>query len=411
MPAVYFTESSIASVELIDLEKADGEIPIFIEYQSNSANIESFRGVAKIKVQGASSTQFAKKNFTIKLYQDESFAKGTKLKVDLGWGKENQYCLKANYMDFSYARNIVSANIFTQLVRSRKNPNPNLLSAPNCGVIDGYPVLVYLNGEFYGFYTMNIPKDEWMFAMDGDETSREALLMAEGWTAYTALRQKIGVEVFENYGWELEYSSTGDHDVSWIKDSFNALIELLNCGDKSKIRAELHNHLDIEAAIDNMLFTFFIDGVDLISKNILWATYDGKVWIPSMYDMDMTYGISWDGSPLPEKDHIRPYMKGDGSISLWNEPSLYNALLKYYPAEVKARWWELRKEILTLENVKAHFDAFYAKAPKKAYDADREKWLDLDSWPYAFYYKNHTNYYDITKKQITYLDAFFNNFN
>ena len=45
--------------------------------------------------------------------------------------------------------------------------------------IDGYPVEIYINGEFLGLYTWNIPKDKWTFNMTGDENTREALLMAD----------------------------------------------------------------------------------------------------------------------------------------------------------------------------------------------------------------------------------------
>ena len=417
MPVVYITDFADTPVALKDLQKNPAsnpegveEIKIYFKYDSNSDDIDSFECTAKIKIQGATSAGFPKKNFTIKLYKDDTFDK--KNKVDFGWGKENKYCMKANWVDFSHARNIIGAKMFAEIVASRSTLNEDLMNAPNCGTIDGFPILVFLNGEFHGLYTMNIPKDSWTFAMEGDETTKEALLMADQWSDSINLLQEIGDGAFEDYGWEVEYASTEDlpNGTDWIKDSMNELIRLLNCGDNDRIRAELHNHLDIEAAIDNMLFTYFINAADNKAKNILWATFDGKVWIPSMYDMDGTFGMYWNGEPTPDTANTYPSINGNGTFSIPGN-KMYRVLIECFPDEVEARWTFLRQDILTLENTKSYFDDFYAKAPIGAYDSDREKWLGSGGWTEPFYYENHTNYYKATKDQLQRLDAFFFYFN
>ena len=413
MPVVYITDFADTTVPLKDLQKGKDnnpggvdEIKIYFKYESNSDEIASFECTAKIKVQGATSAGFPKKNFTIKLYKDDTFNK--KNKVDFGWGDENKYCMKANWVDFSHARNIIGAKMFAEVAASRSNLNENLLNAPNYGVIDGFPILVYLNGEFHGLYTMNIPKDSWMFGMDGDETTQEALLMADQWSESIGLRQEIGSGSFEDWGWELEYASTEDTDTTWVKDSMNTLIRLLNCGNNARIKAELHHHLDIEAAIDNMLFTYFINAADNKAKNILWATYDGKIWIPSMYDMDGSYGMYWNGEPTTNNTY--PSINSNGTFNIPGN-KMYTVLIECFPDEVEARWAYLRQGILTIENTKSYFDAFYEKAPIGAYDSDRAKWLGSGGWTEPFYYDNHTNYYKSTKEQLERLDKFFYNFN
>ena len=232
IPIVYITDLSNENVPLAELEKADGEITVKYQYVSDSPDIESFECFCEIKVQGASSQTYPKKNFTVKFFEDKNLSK--KLKVDLGWGKQNKYCMKANYIDSSHARNIVAANLFAEIVQTRDNVNAGLAAAPNYGVIDGYPVEVYLNGEFHGLYTMNIPKDEWAFNMKGKEESREALLMADHWSDSVALKEEIGVP-YEDYEWVVEHCSTADD--SWIRDSFNELIRLLNCGNNERIKS------------------------------------------------------------------------------------------------------------------------------------------------------------------------------
>ncbi|MBQ4065445.1 MAG: CotH kinase family protein, partial [Clostridia bacterium] len=293
IPVIYIDDIVEGAKPVASLTKPDGSIMVRYHYVSNDETaIPSFDAYCDIKIQGSSSAAYPKKNFTVKFYEDEELS--SKMKVDLGWGKEYKYCMKANYIDFSQSRNVVSGKLFAQIVASRNHINEGLLSAPNYGLVDGYPVLVYVNNTFHGIYTMNIPKEDWMFGMEGEEGSMEALLMADKWTDSVNLLDEIG-SIYEDYGWEVEYCSTEED--GWVRESFNQLIRLLNCGDNERIRNELANHLDVEAAIDNMLFTFFLNGADNVGKNVLWATYDGVIWIPSMYDMDSTYGINWQGKP------------------------------------------------------------------------------------------------------------------
>jgi hypothetical protein len=94
--------------------------------------------------------KYPKKNFTIKLFEDE--ARSQKKKVGFkNWGEQNKFCLKANWIDISHARNVVSARLWGDVVKSRSNYNelPELLTtSPNQGAIDGFPIKVYANGIY-----------------------------------------------------------------------------------------------------------------------------------------------------------------------------------------------------------------------------------------------------------------------
>lgn len=68
-------------------------------------------GKCTVKWQGSSSLAYSKKNYTIKF--DEDF------EAVPGWGSQKKYCLKANYIDHSHARNLVCAKLWGQIVRSR----------------------------------------------------------------------------------------------------------------------------------------------------------------------------------------------------------------------------------------------------------------------------------------------------
>jgi hypothetical protein len=123
---------------------------------------DSFRSYIKIKCQGNSSMAYNKKNFTIKMYEDED--RKVKLKKNIkGWGDNNKFVLKANWIDYSHARNIVSARLWSRMVAARPDYNTlpeELRTSPNNGAVDGFPVFVYCNGIYWGRYTWNLAKDD-----------------------------------------------------------------------------------------------------------------------------------------------------------------------------------------------------------------------------------------------------------
>ena len=128
-------------------------------------------GTATVKWQGASSLAYPKKNYTIQF--DKAF------EAVEGWGVQDKYCLKANFIDHSHARNVVSAKLWGEIVKSRENMNANLSALPNGGAVDGFPCIVMLNSNFHGLYTFNIPKAGWLYGMGNGEMNVERLSFKE----------------------------------------------------------------------------------------------------------------------------------------------------------------------------------------------------------------------------------------
>ena len=135
-----------------DIPTAKTEVLATLKYKSKT---DIFTAYIKIKCQGNSSLNYPKKNFTIKMFEDE--ARTIKLKKDFkGWGAQNKFCLKANWIDFSHARNICCAKLWGEVVRSRddyQNYPEEFKTSPNQGAADGFPFLLYCNGHYWGRYT------------------------------------------------------------------------------------------------------------------------------------------------------------------------------------------------------------------------------------------------------------------
>ena len=117
---------------------------------------------------------------------------------------------------------------------------------------------------------------------------------------------------------------------------------------------------------------------DNSAKNILWCTYDGKVWFPSVYDQDGTFGMVWDGYRVAPPNVMFPVIDQNGraedNIADANSNILWNRLLNVFPDKIYARYRELRESVLSEENVISVWETFLSDIPESLFDADFEKW-------------------------------------
>lgn len=319
---------------------------------------EERSGTCTLKWQGSSSLHKEKKNYTIKF--DNAF------EVVEGWGEQKKYCLKANYIDYSHARNIVSAKLWGQIVKKRSTRNTNLYSLPNGGAIDGFPIIISLNGKFHGLYTWNIPKDGWMFGMSGSE-QQQAIICAD--LHCDAIKFKA-LATFEN-DYELEYSS--DDTSEWVLESVNRLIGAVMNSDGTNITYGITPYLDWDSAIDYLIHTVLINGSDNMVKNFILFTHDGIKWGWSAYDMDAVFGNHWDGKSVTSAITSATF----ATFVYYNK--LMELIWTYKRPELRARYKELRNTVMSEDNVAMTFCNFVANIPKPILDADAKLYKRIPS--------------------------------
>lgn len=357
-----FVQSEVET-RLKTLEPQDSDIPkVFIDgiipTTKDDVNAEltyisktlTFHSYITIKCQGTSSMKYPKKNFTIKLFEDE--ARGQKKKVEFkNWGSQNKFCLKANWIDISHARNVVSARLWGDVVKSRSNYNelPELLrTSPNQGAIDGFPIKVYANGIYQGRYTWNIPKDGWMANMD-DELNTHSILCGEN---YDSGCFRAAALINES-DWSDELHGTCPDN---IKTRWNEVINFVMNSTDEEFKANLGNYFDIPSLLDYELFGLAACGSDSFGKNQIYMTYDGNKWIASMYDLDTTWGMYWNGETLVAADYARTKFEDYVNGRLGN--LLYYRLEQLFYEELQARWLELKAGPMSMINIINHFENF-----------------------------------------------------
>ncbi len=320
---------------------------ITFEYQNRQQNIT---GTAKIKVQGSSSLQYPKKNYTINFYENSDCSDN--LKIDFGWGAQNKYCLKANWIDKTHTRNVVTAKIASEV----QEKYGLMEDSPNNGVIDGFPVEVYINGSFHGLYTLNIPKDEWTFNMYKDDPNH-IVLGGENWNAPV-----LFTEVPTDFSaWTVEVGPENEETLQKLQRLVRFVLE----SSDEEFKANIDQYLNLDATINYYILLHYCWMADNSGKNMLLVTYDGNVWYPTVYDLDTTWGTTWQGTGL--YNYQTKLLSNGGSL-------LLDRIEQLYKKEIAERYFELRSTVLDTNYVMTKFNNFYNKIPSDVLEKEAEKW-------------------------------------
>ena len=313
------------------------------------------KGLCTVKWQGSSSIAYPKKNYTIE-FDNPISGKKT-------WGLHTKYCLKANYIDFSHARNIVSAKLWGQMVKSR-NPQPAIInSLPNGGAVDGFPIMLFINNTYQGLYTFSIPKDAWLLNMGSRST--EYIVGLENFN-FNAL------PVFDEDETQVAIEYNGSTDDSNVVTSFNHMVQSILDAD-SNWETSVGQYLDIQSVIDYYIFTTLIGNTDGMGRNALFCTHDGVKWFITAYDMDSTYGNHPDGKGY----YIYDYAPSMNSWASGNK--LMNLAKTYSKEKIKARFEAIRYSVMSEGNLQYEFLNYCKDIPKGLLDEEVKIWKDIPS--------------------------------
>ena len=321
-----------------------------IKYKSESINLEKY---VTMKIQGSSSFWYPKKNYTIKFFNDEDCT--DKYKVNFGWGRQNKYVLKANWTDKTHSRNIVTAHIAAQ-VQDKYNLFQN---TPNNGLIDGFPVEVYLNNEFHGLYTLNIPKEDWLYGMD-DNNPNHIIMVGEKYSTATTFKE-VNID-----GWNNQL----DDNSPTVQQKMLRLINFVVNSTDQEFKENIEDYLNLDATLNYYVLCHTLNIADNNAKNLIFVTYDGKIWYPTLYDLDTTFGSYYHGLELYPTDY---------SLQM-NHNRLFERLSILFKKEIEQRYKELRQNILLEENIINEIDKVYLQIEPSLFEKEQQKWGQLPGY-------------------------------
>lgn len=384
MPVLYLWGSNILSLK--DKSKT---LKNEVTYSFPAYGVSGI--VEKFKVQGASSVGNPKKNYTLNL--DKDFV------AFPSYGKNHKYVIKANYIEPSQALNVVGARLWgkmrdvhreantgiqningDQLVDNSGNrivaeTDPQLSIGGTYGAVDGFPIAVYINNQYWGLYTFNIPKDDWMAKMPKESKNKYAIIDTI-WTPQGAFLKETNLKDDQM---ELQFCSTNDD--SWVKDSVNKLIRavIASYDTADAFNAAVSPLLDIDSAIDYYIFSVLVNNDDGIFRNYLLQTFDGIKWYFAAYDLDSIFGRTPDfrNHTLAKSDTDDWRDHGVTFENVTNVNRLMYQLWKFYKDEILKRTKALVDGVMSDSAVDTAFVNFARHIPIKAYDAE------LDVWPHT----------------------------
>lgn len=385
MPKVFFYGNALPTTK--------DNVNLTMDYISNTTKFSSF---VKLKCQGTSSMSYAKKNFTVAMFSDE--ARATKLKKDFkGWGAQSKFCLKANYVDTTHTRNISGARIAYDMVQSRPDSpfKQQLLQCPRNGAVDGFPIKVYFNGEFYGIYTWNIPKDGWMFNMDKSNPNHVVLCAERNTDGNSSLINSCQFRKLWTDGdggdWSVEFGTYSTDMVA----SFNRCINFVMTATDQEFHDNIGEYFDLYSLLDYYCFSYLTAHIDGLAKNMLMVTYDGVIWGATLYDMDSIYGADWQGTQFKATNIQCPEQYQEQFSRLWVR------IEQCFATELYARYLELRQGALSLSNIIKHVEEIYDVIPDRVLADEKAKWTGLP----AVNTNTMTRFRNYMRDRAVYVDA------
>lgn len=365
-------KSLIAALPRIDLdgsfEGMSKQDRIKLRFSFRDAD-RAFACIAYTTWQGHSTLTDEKKNYIVRLFTDDELTEKNRMELQPGWQNEHKYVLKANYRDMSLCRNLSCAGIWAQMAESRAGVPERLARTSHYGAVDGFPVRVYHDGEFIGLYTMNLHKDDDLYGMY--EGAREAVVICNrAGTPAGLFREEaaFSAEDWEEGDWEIEYCGTQE-DSEWVKESFNELVRFVMTADDETFRNRLGEYLDVNSAIDYLIFIYAMGLTESADKDLTLIRYEDTPWIMTVYDMEDAFGLTNAGSEVLGADVFLPEKNETG----WTTDTgslLWDRLMNIFSEEIIARYRGLRGDVLTEENISAEVRAIRDAVPESLTEAD-----------------------------------------
>lgn len=451
IPEPRFAIINVSNIDSMPTTKTQNK-KAFLEFWDMQGNY--FKKHAILNAQGNSSMSFIKKNVAIDLCDDEWIGDDTP-KVRIGnWVSQDSFHMKAYYTDFFRGVGAVSYKLYDQIVRTRGNMYDRpwkkaLLDMSKIGTTtksldnpyvgdyelltdtgarcfpDGFPVAVYLNGEFYGIFSFQLKKHRDNYHMDkstaehvhldgtinynilwngnivwgtgdnGFEVRNPKNLYAIGGNKYDAdIKQEEIAGEDEVNAWiavgQLPDGTAISSKIKknlqmtakvkkYIQDFANTINTIKAAAstygasskteeDLKAFKAVFEKYYDVENLIDYIIVSDLIKNSDGFNKNWQWFTYDGIKWWVGLYDCDMSFGGHFKGNQITNVS----------SNHLNNSTSMPNGYIaKYYTTELNARYKYLAdKGIVSADNIFSLLQDWCMRIGTDFFKEEYKKWAD-----------------------------------
>lgn len=316
------------------------------------------------------------------------------------------------YVESSHANNTGVAKFINDCLYDTKTPMQ--LENENCRTtINGFPIELYVNGEYLGIYNFN--HDRYSYQSYGyDYIKYPNMLVYE-----INSNSNTSAGAFYRYGANTE-SSANVSEIEYYKRDFKliygnrttdsdtysevkSLVEWVSVAEYDLFRETISEHFNKEFLFRYFLNVLFIGAVDSLGKNMKIFTVDGKVWFPQFYDLDTVLGIDNSGYLT-----IQPDVEIESGSYNTSNSNLWSKVWNYFNTELKEEWAKMRQDRFTLDNLMEYiYNQQIAQIPAKMYNDDAQvKYLEFGSlYTYCCHGNKEHQIRRWLRERIAYVDS------
>ena len=449
IPEPRFAIINITGIDKMPTTKTQN-LHAWVEFWDMQGNY--FKKHAILNAQGRSSMHWEKKNISLDLCDDEWIGDETP-KVRFGnWIPQDSFHVKAYYTDVVRGLCPICYKLYEEIVHTRGNMydrpwkkalidfskidaitksfgNPyvgeyDLLTDTGARCFpDGFPLACYLNGDFYGVFSLQLKKHRDNYHLNKSTAEHVHLDGILDNTTFFGGKENIDWSQFEVRNPKNLYTIRGnkyDADVrqeeiagdtevtAWITagklpngtaisskikkdllltakvkkyiqnlaDAVPSITEAMNVYEASSkseedlrvLKTTYEKYFDVQNMTDYIILSDIVGHGDGFAGNWQWFTYDGIKWWVGLYDCDLIFGGSWKGENVYSvgKDHV------DSSTK---KPNGY--VIKYYYDEMVERYRQLSDlGIISSDNIVGLLKDWCLRIGSTFYILEYEKWKD-----------------------------------
>ena len=377
---------------------------------SQVGGMACFDSEINIRLRGATSGSAPKKSFNIELVKDGE-SNDAHL---LGYRKDDDWILAAEYTDYSRMRNRVLMDLWNS-VDDLPYEKDNRYQ---CNGTQGEFVEVFINGSYYGLFCFTDKIDRKKLNLkktkEATETTQEinrGLLWKANWECSETYLSKYGekpdndsflwpyVESKKSYGWEQKFP---DDTVSQaFFDPICDIIDFLNTGN-TEFMAKYKDKLYEQNVTDFILFIQVFQLLDNQKKNYYLSVrnYDKEErFLFTLWDLDGSIGRYAGGDETGT----------DTKQIAWGEKLGYHNLIHRFKTQklrpdgyatvMNDRWQYLSTHQLSLQNIRTVMEK-YANlfTASGAWEREKARWLSS--------YRNSKKIADTPQQEVEYMMQF-----
>lgn len=294
---------------------------------SNSYSYEIF---GSYHVRGASSLIFEKKSYKIDLLKNDSL---------LNLNSSKDWVLDAIYNDSSKVRNKLSSDLWNMINDNQKQDND----------LQSEFVELFIDDRYVGLYVLKNSVTKKMLSISNNGILVKPFTNFNDYNKNMLFNGNYSIVGNAFLNFEMKHYSDIDYDVNMFTDKLKDLI----------ISNYDFNSLDKNYYIDNYInykiLISLIQGVDNTEKNYYISMIDkNDKFLITPWDMDLTFGNNWD----PNVFNGESFYDKSCFDKSWLDINVYNINSDKVNYLIKQRYWELRKDVITMDVINGYLDNY-----------------------------------------------------